>query len=186
MTEIIKKIEGPIKHIYKNRIWFDQNPDYVLRDGQIVYLDGVGTYKMGNKRGSKLKDLDFLPKISSTVNNYTSGSSNQIIVEKVVSQITTKGSLINADGSLADSALITGRGKALGLVMEDTASGFTANVITSGEFTNDTWSWSIGDKIYLNGTSLSNVAPVTGYVQKLGVAKASNIIEVNISPSILI
>ena len=52
-------VNGSLKLGYKNTAWFTANPTLVLKEGQIVYLEQTGTYKIGNG-STQLSALSFL------------------------------------------------------------------------------------------------------------------------------
>ena len=52
-------VNSSIELGYKNLAWFDANPTLVLKEGQIVYLEQTGTYKIGDGV-SALSVLSFL------------------------------------------------------------------------------------------------------------------------------
>lgn len=92
--------------------------------------------------------------------------------------------VVNGDGTLADSAITGKRDKAIGVILVDMLTGFTADVVTEGEVQNLVWGWTPGDIIYLNGAVLSNVPPVAGFTQIIAVAKSPDTIIVGIKQSI--
>lgn len=58
-------VNGSLELGYKNTAWFTANPTLVLKEGQIVYLEQTGTYKIGNGV-STLSALSFLGVSSET------------------------------------------------------------------------------------------------------------------------
>jgi len=58
-------VNGSLELGYKNLAWFNANPTLVLKEGQIVYLQQTGTYKIGNGT-STLSALSFLGVSSET------------------------------------------------------------------------------------------------------------------------
>lgn len=52
-------VNGSLELGYKNTAWFTANPTLVLKEGQIVYLEQTGTYKIGNG-STQLSALSFL------------------------------------------------------------------------------------------------------------------------------
>lgn len=58
-------VNGSLELGYKNTAWFTANPTLVLKEGQIVYLEQTGTYKIGNGF-STLSSLSFLGVSSET------------------------------------------------------------------------------------------------------------------------
>lgn len=89
-------------------------------------------------------------------------------------------------GKLADSGNNACYGKVIGLMANDLGIGFSGDVIVDGLLTNPAWSWTPGSPIYLNGTSLSQTAPSTGFSQEIGISKTSTTIYVNLSAAILL
>ena len=58
-------VNGSLELGYKDLAWFTANPTLVLKEGQIVYLEQTGTYKIGNGV-STLSALSFLGVSSET------------------------------------------------------------------------------------------------------------------------
>lgn len=58
-------VNGSLELGYKNTAWFTANPTLVLKEGQIVYLEQTGTYKIGNG-STQLSALSFLGVSSET------------------------------------------------------------------------------------------------------------------------
>jgi len=52
-------VNGSLELGYKDLAWFGANPTLVLKEGQIVYLEQTGTYKIGDGV-STLSALSFL------------------------------------------------------------------------------------------------------------------------------
>ena len=52
-------VNGSLELGYKNTAWFTANPTLVLKEGQIVYLEQTGNYKIGNG-STQLSALSFL------------------------------------------------------------------------------------------------------------------------------
>lgn len=77
-------------------------------------------------------------------------------------------------------------GKVVGITTVFTASGFVADVFESGEIINPLWSWTTGDVIFLNGTSLSIVPPISGFCQRVAVASGSQKIIVLLGEPLLL
>lgn len=94
--------------------------------------------------------------------------------------------VVTSTGVQANSATIAHRGKIIGISTASVSSGFMGSAKGFGEWVNATWSWTIGDKIYLNGTSLSTTAPSSGFIQFIGTATASDTININLGPAILL
>ena len=114
------------------------------------------------------------------------GSSTTLTQVITVTATISQGQVVNSDGSKGDSTATTKRNKAIGIADANITSGFSGNIITDGVITYGSWSWTAGDILYLNGTSLSTTAPSTGFVQKIGRAISSTKVEVEIGEAILL
>jgi len=91
---------------------------------------------------------------------------------------------VTSTGYAASSNEVTHIGKVVGIITENAENGKSQVVITSGMITNLAWSFTPGMPVYLNGNTLSNTAPTTGFVQRIGIATSSNTLVVQIGPSI--
>jgi hypothetical protein len=111
---------------------------------------------------------------------------NGNLSEIVASESLTAFSVVNGDGTKSDSTNILKRGQAIGIVTENINSGFSGEVVLFGEITNNSWNFTAGQILYLNGTTISATAPSTGFIQRLGVAITSIKIDLQIQQTILI
>jgi len=94
--------------------------------------------------------------------------------------------VVTATGVMADSADVTHRNIIAGIASESFIAGISGAVVTSGYIVNTGWSWTKGDVIYLNGTSLSVTPPTTGFRVVIGTALSATELCVKISESILL
>lgn len=85
--------------------------------------------------------------------------------------------LADADGSSTQPAR--------GLAVAAYTSGNAAVVLDNGVARNDAWAWTVGGDIYLSTTAggLTQTAPVTGFVQKMGYALSADTMRVAIGSS---
>jgi hypothetical protein len=95
-------------------------------------------------------------------------------------------SLVTANGKIADSSNTTHFNHVVGLSKVAVLNGFVVTVTVEGEVTNPSWSWTNNDKIYLNGTSLSTTAPLTGFNQFIAIARNNNTIYVRLQQPVLL
>jgi hypothetical protein len=95
-------------------------------------------------------------------------------------------SVITSDGYIASSADITQRSKILGVATSYTISGHIIPVATDGEIVDLSWSWTKGQPLYLNGTTISHTPPTSGYLIRLGEASDTTKMYIEISDSILL
>lgn len=93
---------------------------------------------------------------------------------------------VTSDGKLGNSNLIQQKNKIIGIAQSNVNTGFVGNATGFGTIQNPSWNWTIGDKIFLNGTSLSSTAPSTGFSILLATATKTDTIDVIIQPSILL
>lgn len=116
------------------------------------------------------------------------GSSNDLTsVDFVATADVPAFSPVIANGVVADNTVLAHRQKVIGISTTHVSTGFAGKAISAGQIQNPSWSWVIGDRIYIVGNTLSNTAPSTGlWSQEVGIANAANSIVVNIKFSILL
>jgi len=122
--------------------------------------------------------------ISSTVITETVGGVVDITITMIDS--ITAFNAVTSDGLQANSNTVSHRDKIAGIVLTNIAAGFSGSCRIEGEVFNPAWTWTAGDKIYLNGTSLSTTSPSTGFTQRLAIAKDTFTIILKPNPSIRI
>lgn len=93
---------------------------------------------------------------------------------------------VTVTGREADSANLAHFGKVVGLAVSSTASGFSFPVVVTGEVTNPSWTWVAGNLIFLNGPGLANTPPGSGFSQKIGMAKNSVTVVVELGEPVLL
>ena len=93
---------------------------------------------------------------------------------------------VTSTGQIANSSTTAHRNKVIGIATATVNNGFSGNAKGFGTIINPLWTWTIGDRIFLNGTSLSTIAPLTGFIQIVGTATATDTIDVKLSQSILL
>lgn len=118
-------VNGSLELGYKNTAWFAANPTLVLKEGQIVYLEQTGTYKIGNGV-STLSALSFLGVSSETqtlqnVTDLGSTTTNSITANSFVKSGGLNTEFLKADGSVDSTTYISG----ITSGMVTTALGFT-------------------------------------------------------------
>ena len=104
-------VNGSLELGYKNAAWFAANPTLVLKEGQIVYLEQTGTFKIGNGV-STLSALSFLGVSSETqtlqnVTDLGSTTTNSITANGYVKTGGTSSQFLKADGTVDSSVYIT-------------------------------------------------------------------------------
>jgi len=96
-------------------------------------------------------------------------------------------SVVTSKGKIADSANPSqSLGKVIGIAPVAIGNGFSGLVTESGDVTNPAWTWTVGDLVFLNGTSLSTSAPATGFSQAIGTARAPTILVVDLWTPVLL
>lgn len=93
---------------------------------------------------------------------------------------------ITHSGDRANSGNTAHFGKVIGVTKAVVSSGFSVDVTQIGELVNSGWTWTPGDIVYLNGNLLSSVSPVSGFVQKLGIARNSTTLIVELASPVLL
>jgi len=104
-------VNGSLELGYKNLAWFTANPTLVLKEGQIVYLEQTGTYKIGNGT-STLSALSFLGVSSETqtlqnVTDLGSTTTNSITANGFVKSGGTASQFLKANGSVDSTTYLS-------------------------------------------------------------------------------
>ena len=104
-------VNGSLELGYKNAAWFAANPTLVLKEGQIVYLEQTGTFKIGNGV-STLSALSFLGVSSETqtlqnVTDLGSTTTNSITANSFITTGGLSTQFVKGNGSLDSSDYIT-------------------------------------------------------------------------------
>jgi hypothetical protein len=87
----------------------------------------------------------------------------------------------------ASSSVVNSANKILGLTSGSVVNGQPVEVVTSGTITEPSWSWLIGDAVYVstNGT-LAQTVPTSGYILQVGVATNSTTINIDLKLPIIL
>lgn len=112
------------------------------------------------------------------------GTSSTVSI--VAQEDIAKYDVVTADGFKANSNTIAHRGKVLGLATEDILTGFSGEVQVGGELDNALWAWVAGDKVFLNGTTLSTIVPSVGFIIRIATANKTDTLSIEVQPSILL
>lgn len=115
------------------------------------------------------EEIDAIPKIIGTIT----------VIENIAAF-----EVVNADGSLADSSIVNKRDKVIGIALQAIANGFSGDYQSDGPITNPLWNFVKGDVLFLNGNTISNIAPTSGFSQMIGKAINNNTINININQAI--
>jgi len=104
-------VNGSLELGYKNLAWFNANPTLVLKEGQIVYLEQTGTYKIGNGT-STLSALSFLGVSSETqtlqnVTDLGATTTNSITANGFVKSGGTASQFLKANGSVDSTTYLS-------------------------------------------------------------------------------
>ena len=95
-------------------------------------------------------------------------------------------SVVTSTGKVANSATLGLIGKIVGINPATILNTFSGSVTQVGEVQNLLWAWTAGDRLYLNGISLSTTAPASGFSQFIGTAKNSTTIIVELGDPVLL
>jgi hypothetical protein len=104
-------VNGSLELGYKNTAWFTANPTLVLKEGQIVYLEQTGTFKIGNGV-STLSALSFLGVSSETqtlqnVTDLGSTTTNSITANGFIKSGGTASQFLKANGSVDSTTYLS-------------------------------------------------------------------------------
>lgn len=104
-------VNGSLELGYKNLAWFDANPTLVLKEGQIVYLEQTGTYKIGDGV-TALSALSFLGVSSETqtlqnVTDLGNTTTNNIEANAFVKTGGLASEFLKANGSVDSNTYLT-------------------------------------------------------------------------------
>lgn len=116
----------------------------------------------------------------------SSGDGSALLIYYVAQEDITIGDVVIAGGRVANSSTVGHRNKIIGVAKANVSNGFAGQVVGFGKIQNADWSWVAGDRIYLNGTTLSTISPTTGYLTQIGIATVADTIDINIQPGILL
>lgn len=94
--------------------------------------------------------------------------------------------VVTSQGKNANSGTLSGIDRIIGISDAAIATGFSGTVTMIGVIENPIWSWSTGDPIFLNGSSLSTIAPSTGFTQRIGTAKNSTTVYVDLGEPVML
>lgn len=93
--------------------------------------------------------------------------------------------VITTDGYIASSSDITQRAKIAGIGIGDTDPTFLCDCVFKGVLESASFSFTPHQLLYLNGTTISETAPSSGYILQLGKSLTANKILVDIRRAIL-
>jgi predicted RecA/RadA family phage recombinase len=111
----------------------------------------------------------------------------KVVTEVLAQENINQFDMVTADGYIANSSVLSKKNKLVGMAMADIPTGFKGGVVSEGIIINELWAWAIGDKLFLNGTSISTTSPGAGnFSQMIGKAVASDTIEIKIDQAVLL
>jgi predicted RecA/RadA family phage recombinase len=109
-----------------------------------------------------------------------------VIISVVASEDLDAFVAVTSGAELADSTNVAHWGRVIGLTLGAIAADSSGAIAKEGRVENPAWSWSTGDVLYLNGTSLSTTAPSTGFSQVIGVALNATTVVIKLGVPILL
>ncbi|CAN5462910.1 hypothetical protein BH20VER3_BH20VER3_00960 [soil metagenome] len=181
----------------------DAVPTVTLRTGyivQVLRVNGEGDYEwlafvLTTGSASLSSDVQPLDHDGATNDRYWRGAAAGIVENSGISVLSVAFvadgdvdvfQLVTVTGEPADSENLSHRGRVLGVALEATLDGFAGRAAIDGEIVNPAWSWSPGQKVWLNGTALSASPPITGFSQQVAVAKSATTLVVQLEPPVLL
>ncbi len=153
----------------------------------ITSKDGKSTLKSFRDNKSLLNlqdlmDIDNLPNSEKALESFVLDKLSTALssVDITTQEDINKYDPIAIDGFKANS----NNKECVGIALDNVLSGSTKKFLTSGIIINPLWTFTIGLPVYLNGSSLSQIEPNSGFVQKVGLAKHATILFLKISEPI--
>mgnify|MGYP006921407149 CR=1 FL=1 len=139
----------------------------------------------------KLKKVPVLLKVKVGVRGIVTMPNNPSVDENMIDIVAAEdvlaGDVITSDGFIADSNNLLHRGRIAGIAKSDTLTGFTIPVQTGGKITIPSWSWTNGQRLFLNQKQLN---PIPGnssnsfFLQSMGLATGAQTIIIEVEESI--
>ena len=121
--------------------------------------------------------------LSQIITETVSGVSDIVLT---MNETVTAFNAVTSDGLVANSSTVTHRNRIVGLALTDINAGFSGAVRIAGEVFNPSWSWTTGDRIFLNGAALSTTPPSSGFVQLIATAKDTFTLILEIKQAVLL
>lgn len=109
-----------------------------------------------------------------------------ILIKVVARESIPRFVAVNSWGERANNQGVRSYGKVLGVTQDTVSIGMEATVVFNGEIINSLWSWAPGSIVFLNGSSLSTIPPLTGFSQKLGIVKNQSTLLVELGEPIML
>lgn len=114
------------------------------------------------------------------------GVADTVGVDVVAAEDLAAYEFVTAVGAKADSSNSAHFNKVVGMTTAAVLTGFVASLSTDGEVTNPAWTWSANASLFLNGTSISQTPPSSGFIQVVGVAVNATTMIIQIKLPLLI
>jgi hypothetical protein len=163
----------------------EANAMYLLRDGSYVkaYITGTtGTYRQ--IFSEELVDSVIDARLASLI---VDGSSAQFVASGSLSGHRIVISNPNGTVSYADAGTTSHANRVLGITTGAAAAGADITVKWSGEFSEPTWNWTPGDRIYLGLAGNLTTSPTgVAFIQRIGHAVSPTTIFLQISEAIVV
>lgn len=142
--------------------------------------------KIIDKKGNVYGTAEGFQIISSTPTVVTNsdGSVSKILISVIASESISKYDVVTTSGEKANSSNDDHRNKILGVATENIPPGQSGTIQTYGDMDNALWSWTSMSTIFLNGTNISSIAPLSGFVVPLGKMRNATRIFIDMQMSI--
>lgn len=145
------------------------------------------SFYQSNLEGNALNDASVIPNPADSIASPSPYPSFFVQeMEYEAAENIAQYNVITNEFKKADSSVVGDADKILALSITTTTSGNDGVAVVAGKVVNPAWTWTIDADVYLNGTSLSQTAPLIGFVVVIGKATRADAIVVNIgTPTLL-
>lgn len=114
----------------------------------------------------------------------STGTTEDVMAEFIATESISIYDVVTADGKVASSNNLSHRAKVIGIAKSAVSIGFTGDAQIGGTIINPAWSFSAGQKLFLNGSTISSTPPSTGFIQCVGKALGTTKILIDIDEPI--
>jgi len=172
-----------------------QDPDHnFITDAELEVLQNTSGVNTGDQdlsglvpKTTRVNNRPLTGDIVITPDDVGSDEAGTQRVEVTANQDILPGDVVSTTGRVCDSSDPSSfRGRVLGVADVTILNSFVGKVVSSGIATNPDWAWTGNADIFLNGTSLSETPPSSGFLVRIGTATGPTTVLVNVGIQILL